>query len=242
LLIAGPCFTRNGIFNTCNQNIRADENPHSFQETRIQQQIAISVRAEIFDSLLPGPYEPRLRLSGASCLQFLSEQAIASPEGLTIGNMADCGYCPSSGDVTWYWDGLSGQWIGWNGPVVCSRRLFHLLVLLVGQLKEYRLRPTTKHAGPAAELHWKDKNKQHSCRLSADQWFLAQTGLFCKPLVTEQRPFCSHIIKPLSTTALFVYFPFSCFLFPYLANEVVSAIYLCDHFRLPLNIDHDAYI
>jgi hypothetical protein len=67
------------FFNTRNQNIWAVENPHSFQETQLQQQLAINVWAEISDS----PYELRLRLSGASCLQFLCEQAIAN-----TGNLA----------------------------------------------------------------------------------------------------------------------------------------------------------
>jgi hypothetical protein len=36
LLMDEACFTRNGILNTRNQHTWADENPHSFQETRFQ--------------------------------------------------------------------------------------------------------------------------------------------------------------------------------------------------------------
>jgi hypothetical protein len=36
LLMDEACFTWNGILNTRNQHTQADENPHSFQETRFQ--------------------------------------------------------------------------------------------------------------------------------------------------------------------------------------------------------------
>jgi hypothetical protein len=73
--------------------------------------------------------------------------------------------CPSSGDVRRYGDSLSGQWIGRNGPITLSHSC---QPLRVGQSKEHSLRSRTKHAGPAAELHWKDENTQHVWRLSAD--------------------------------------------------------------------------
>jgi hypothetical protein len=43
LMTDEACFARNGILKTCKQHTWADESPHSFQETRFQQQLAINV-------------------------------------------------------------------------------------------------------------------------------------------------------------------------------------------------------
>jgi hypothetical protein len=48
------------------------------------------------------------------------------------------GSCSSSGDVTRYWDSLSGQWIGRNEPVVSSRRLFDLQHIVYAQRRNIR--------------------------------------------------------------------------------------------------------
>jgi hypothetical protein len=99
------------LFTTSNQNVWADENPHSFQEIRIPQEFAISVRAV--------PSQVRMKYcfnsqGGASCLQFLSEQATANTKRPTIGNMADSvatawwSSCPYSGNAMRYRDSLSG--------------------------------------------------------------------------------------------------------------------------------------
>jgi hypothetical protein len=84
LVIDKACFTRNGILNTRNQHTWADENRHSFQETRFQKQFAINVWAGIIGDFLLGPYELPPRLSGASYLQFISEQLPQLPDDVSL--------------------------------------------------------------------------------------------------------------------------------------------------------------
>jgi hypothetical protein len=76
-------FTRNGILNTRNQHIWADENPHSFQGTRFQQQFAINVWAGITASLFLSPYELPPLLSGG--LLFTSGQLSRYSDWLRAG-------------------------------------------------------------------------------------------------------------------------------------------------------------
>jgi hypothetical protein len=70
-------FTRNGNLNTRNQHTWADENSHSFQETRCQQQFAITACPFL------GPYELQPRLSGTAYLCRYSSVSITN--GLRAG-------------------------------------------------------------------------------------------------------------------------------------------------------------
>jgi hypothetical protein len=51
-------------------------------------------------------------------------------------------------------------------------------------------------------------------------------SFICNPLRTGQMQFCPQVINSLSKTTLFVYFLYSCFLLPYLANETVATLYI----------------
>jgi hypothetical protein len=57
-------------------NIWANENPHSFQETRFQQQSAINVWVGKIGDVFLGTYVLLPQLLGAFYLQFLSEQLL----------------------------------------------------------------------------------------------------------------------------------------------------------------------
>lgn len=73
LLIDDACFTRNGNLNTRNRLTWADENLHSFQGVRFQQEFTINAWVGIFGDLLLGPYElPSIR-SLVFTLQSVSE-------------------------------------------------------------------------------------------------------------------------------------------------------------------------
>jgi hypothetical protein len=54
----------------------SDENLHSIQETHIQRQFTINIRAGNISSLLMGPYMVLLSLPGASYLHFLMKKLL----------------------------------------------------------------------------------------------------------------------------------------------------------------------
>jgi hypothetical protein len=82
----------------------AAENPYSFPETRYQQQFSIDVWTGISGHVRLGLYALPPRLSGASFLQFLSEQLPQVFYDATLHAICilyDVSMDHSSGDVMW---------------------------------------------------------------------------------------------------------------------------------------------
>jgi hypothetical protein len=117
-------FIQNGILNIRDQQTRADENPHSFQEIWLLQQFAIHAWAGIIGDLLLGPYDLPPRLSEAPYLTIT-----AATGRRTTGNAARnegtawCGSVFSSRNVMRYLDThYPDRLIGRNGRVVWPPR------------------------------------------------------------------------------------------------------------------------
>lgn len=66
-------FTREGIFNSRNNHVWAEENPHTIRSTRFQQKFSVNVWAGIIDGRLIGPHLLPNRLTGPIYLTFLQQ-------------------------------------------------------------------------------------------------------------------------------------------------------------------------
>lgn len=69
-------FCRNGIINSHNLHMWAEENPHAVVQTRYQNRFNINIWAGIVGNHLIGPFVLNNRLDGASYLQFLQENLL----------------------------------------------------------------------------------------------------------------------------------------------------------------------
>lgn len=66
-------FTREGVFNTRNKHLWADENPYGIVQRRFQKRFSVNVWAGIIGDSLIGPYILPNKLNGPTYLVFLRE-------------------------------------------------------------------------------------------------------------------------------------------------------------------------
>lgn len=66
-------FTRNGINNSKNTHIWAEENPHAIVETKFQRRFSVNVWCGLINDKLVGPYILDGALNGVTYLQFLQD-------------------------------------------------------------------------------------------------------------------------------------------------------------------------
>lgn len=64
-------FTRDGVFNSRNSHVWAEENPHAIRESRSQKKFSINVWCGEFNGHLIGPYVLPNRLTGEIYLDFI---------------------------------------------------------------------------------------------------------------------------------------------------------------------------
>lgn len=66
-------FTREGVFNTRNSHVWAQENPHVSRPLRAQRRFSVNLWAGLYDNRLIGPYRLPNRLTAAAYLEFLRD-------------------------------------------------------------------------------------------------------------------------------------------------------------------------
>ena len=67
-------FNRDGVNNTHNSHVWADENPHATVESNCQQRFSVNVWCAVLDDQLIGPFILDGRLTGEAYLRFLQEE------------------------------------------------------------------------------------------------------------------------------------------------------------------------
>jgi len=67
-------FNHDGVNNTHNSHMWADENPHATAESNFQQRFSVNVRCALLDDQLIGPLILEGRLTGEACRRFLQEE------------------------------------------------------------------------------------------------------------------------------------------------------------------------
>lgn len=117
-------FTREGVFNTRNNHIWSDENPHSVRERSFQRQFSVNVWAGLINGHLIGPHFLPQRLNGEMYLNFLNNDLFNLLEDVPLATRANMWYlhdgapCHNTGIVrTWLQNNFPNRWIGRNGPV-----------------------------------------------------------------------------------------------------------------------------
>ena len=67
-------FNCDGVNNTHNSHVWADENPHATMESNFQQRFSVNVWCAVLDDQLIGPFILEGRLTGEAYLRFLQEE------------------------------------------------------------------------------------------------------------------------------------------------------------------------
>jgi len=67
-------FNRDGVNNTHNSHVWADQNPHATVESNFQQRFSVNVWCAVLDDQLIGPFVLEGRLTGETYLRFLQEE------------------------------------------------------------------------------------------------------------------------------------------------------------------------
>ena len=67
-------FNRDGVSNTHNSHVWADENPHATVESNFQLRFSVNVWCAVLDDQLIGPLILEGRLTGEAYLRFLQEE------------------------------------------------------------------------------------------------------------------------------------------------------------------------
>jgi len=67
-------FNRDGVNNTHNSHVWADENPHATFESNFQQLFSVNVWCAVLDDQVIGPFILEGRLTGEAYLRFLQEE------------------------------------------------------------------------------------------------------------------------------------------------------------------------
>jgi len=67
-------FNRNGVNNTHNSHMWADENPHATVESNFQLHFSVNVWRAVLDDQLIGPFILEGHLTGEAYLRFLQEE------------------------------------------------------------------------------------------------------------------------------------------------------------------------
>jgi hypothetical protein len=172
LLMDEACFTWNGILNTRSQHTWTDVNPHSFQETRFQQQLSINVWAIIIGDPLLGHYQLPPRKAANSSLQFLSEQLPHLLLDVPWNSSRYCGYCmmglfaPSSRDAMQHSDSHGKD----ETNQICSL-LGHPISLLqrysYGAIRRASFTPNDATCGTSCGLTMKRLGRQFTACLTS---------------------------------------------------------------------------
>lgn len=139
------CFTREGVFNSRNSHVWAEENPHAIRSAKFQHKFSVNVWAGIIDGHLIGPYLLPNRLTGPIYLTFLQQVLPELLEEVPLGIRQemwlqhDGAPAHFSLDVRNYLNQVYGErWIGRGGPVAWPPRspdLTPLDFFLWGQMK-----------------------------------------------------------------------------------------------------------
>jgi len=115
-------FNRDGVNNTHNSHVWADENPHAPEESNFQQRFSVNVWCAVLDDQLIGPFILRGRLTGEAYLRFLQEELPRHLEDVPL-NKRGCMYFQhdgtphSSREVRNFLNSrFPGRWIRRGGP------------------------------------------------------------------------------------------------------------------------------
>jgi len=74
LFIDEAQFNRNGVNNTHNSHVWADENPHANVESNFQLRFSVNVWCAVLDDQLIGPFILEGHLTGEAYIRFLQEE------------------------------------------------------------------------------------------------------------------------------------------------------------------------
>jgi len=122
LFIDKAQFNRDGVNNTHNSRVWADEKPHTTVESNFQLRFSVNVRCAVLDDQLIGPFILEARLTGEVYLRFLQElpQPLEDVPLNKRGRMYfqhDGAPPHSSHEVRNFLNyRFPGQWIGRGGP------------------------------------------------------------------------------------------------------------------------------
>ena len=77
-------FNRDGVNNTHNCHVWADENPHVTVESNFQLRVSVNVWCAVLDDQLIVPFILEVRLTGEAYLRFLQEELPQLLENVTL--------------------------------------------------------------------------------------------------------------------------------------------------------------
>jgi len=115
-------FNRDGVNNTHNSHMWADDNPHATVESNFQQRFSVSVWCSVLDDKLIGPFFLESRRTGEAYLRFLQEELPQLLEGVPLNKRGRMyfqhdGAPHSSLEVRNFLNyRFPGRWIGRGGP------------------------------------------------------------------------------------------------------------------------------
>src|SRR5215469_13392489 len=114
---------RDGVNNTRNSHVWADENPHATVESNFQQRFSVNVWCAVLDDQLIGPFILEGRLTGEAYLRFLQEELPQLLEDVPLDKRSRMyfqhdGAAPHSSRVVTNFLNyrFPGRWIGRCGP------------------------------------------------------------------------------------------------------------------------------
>jgi len=116
-------FNRDGVNNTHNSHVWADENPHATVESNFQQRFSVNVWCAVLDDQLIGPFILEGRLTGEMYLRLLQEELPRLLEDVPLNKRGrmyfqhDGAPAHSSREVRNFLNyRFPGRWIGRGGP------------------------------------------------------------------------------------------------------------------------------
>jgi len=115
-------FNRDGLNNTHNSHVWADENPHATAESNFQLRFSVNVWCAVLDDQLIGPFILEGRLTGEVHLNFLQEELTRLLEDVPLNKRGRMyfqhdGAPHSSREVRNFLNcRFPGRWIGRGGP------------------------------------------------------------------------------------------------------------------------------
>ena len=122
-------FNRDGVNNTHNSHVWADENPHATVESNFQQSFSVNLWCAVLDDQLIGPFILEGRLTGEAYLRFLQEELPRTLEDVSLNKRGRMyfrhdGVPPHfSREVKNFLNcRFPGRWIGRGGPHNWSAR------------------------------------------------------------------------------------------------------------------------
>jgi len=116
-------FNRDGVNNTHNSHMWADDNPHAIVESNFQLRFSVNVWCAVLDDRLISPFILEVRLTGEAYVRFLQEELSRLLEDVPLNKrgrmyLQNGGVPPhSSREIRKFLNYLfPGQWIGRGGP------------------------------------------------------------------------------------------------------------------------------